>query len=198
MIWFVVGGLLSCQIEDQELVAIAESAQTQPIQEVEKGYLRALQKNGPSIELYHALELVLRVQGKTEEAHVASKRQEVLASWRPMWGWLGGLLAFCGLCFLSRNRWYALVIPIGMGISSLAFFEDLRYKGTVLFASVGVHSMPSSRSTALFSLSKGIDVRIIEQHMGFLLIEWNAKQGWVEENQILSWDPVQSFVLIEE
>ena len=58
--------------------------------------------------------------------------------------------------------------------------------------------MPSSRSTTLFSLSKGIDVRIIEQHMGFLLIEWNAKQGWVEEKQILSWDPVQSFVLIEE
>ena len=74
MIWLVFGGLLSCQIEDQELVVIAESAQTQPIQEVEKSYLRALKKNGFYIQYTHPNLLFISWKKIPESHYPHSKR----------------------------------------------------------------------------------------------------------------------------
>jgi len=190
--------LCSCLIPDADLEEIKAAAATEPIAHVEQQYIQYLAQHGSSLEAYQGLELVLKEEGETERAYVAKKRQEVLSSKSYIWGLLGGCIAFLGLCFLPQSRWYILTIPMAMAISSLAFSNDLRYKGTVIFASVGVYSMPSDRSTKLFSLLKGSDVRIIEQRVGFLLIEWNAKQGWIKNTMVLSWDPKQSFVLIEE
>ena len=194
MIFFWIWG---CLLPDPSLTEIKENATKVSIEETEQRYVQYVVQN-PSVEGYQALEIVLSKRGKTAYARVAKKRREVLSSHEHYWGLLGGLVAFVGIFFLSRQRWLILTIPLGVAISSLAFLNDLRYKGTVLFASAGVYSMPSARSTKLFSLQKGTDVRIIEQQAGFLLVEWNAQQGWIKEKKILSWDPTQSFVLIEE
>ena len=193
----IVLWIWGCLIPDSELVEIKKNAAIAPIEEIEQQYIQYLERM-PSAEGYQALEIVLAKQQKIDHAYVANQRRAVLSSNDHRWGLLGGLIAFFGIFLVLYHRGFILTIPVGMAVSSLAFCDDLRYKGTVIFTAVGVYSMPSARSTKLFSFPKGTNVRIIEQQKGFLLVEWNAQQGWIKENKVLSWDPTQSFVLIEE
>jgi hypothetical protein len=167
--------------------------------ELEKEYLHLLHTTGPDYNLYLALALVSKGQGKLDRAKVFRNRAEGISGKREFLSLLGGMLAVLGMLgwVWKRNRWFWIFIPIGCQLTWLAFCDDLRYKGTVLFEQTHAFRMASNRGSVLFSFSKGSDVRIIGEDSGYLFVEYETKRGWVVQEKILSWDPFSS-VVIEE
>ena len=185
MMWLF---FLSCQEVDHELVSIKERARLGDWEHVEKQYREQIHKK-PDRALYHALASVLDAQEKPEEAHATRMRAQSMSD---LSLWNAGFLVFVGLGLWAwcRSRWSWFFV--GCGLVMLAFYEDLRYKGTVLSAQTNVFHTLSNRGIPLFSLEKGSVVGIIEEDSGYFLIEYEQKRGWVEQKRVLSWNPSHS------
>lgn len=179
---------LSCQEVDHELVTIKEKARLGEWTQVEQQYRDQIHKV-PDRVLYQALAIVLDAQERPEEAQVMRMRAQLMSD---LSLWNAGILVFFGLVLWvwSRSRWSWLFV--GSGLVMLAFYEDLRYKGTVLSAQTNVFHTLSNRGIPLFSLEKGSIVGIIEETSGYFLIEYEQKRGWVEQKRVLSWNPSHS------
>jgi len=179
---------LSCQEVDPALVSIKEDARSGNWEQVELQYIDQIHQN-PDPALYMALAKVLEAQDKKEQAQVMYMRAQYMSD---LSLWSAGVLVCIGLCLWAwkRSRWSWLFV--GSGLVVLAFYEDLRYKGTVLSAQTNVFHTLSNRGIPLFSLEKGSVVGIIEEESGYFLIEYEQKRGWVEQKRILSWDPSHS------
>jgi len=185
MMWLF---LCSCQEVDSQLMLIKEQARCGEWEKVEQGYIDKINDVSDPI-LYLALSQVFDVQDKPELAQVMRMRAHSMSS-ISVWG--AGVLIFVGLCLLMLNRTRWSWIFVGSGLIMLAFYEDVRYKGTVFSAQTNVFHTLSNRGIPLFSLKKGSVVGIIEEDSGYFLIEYEKKRGWVEQKRILSWDPSHS------
>lgn len=185
MMWLF---LCSCQEVDSQLVLIKEQARYGQWEKVEQGYIDQINDVSDPI-LYLALSQVFDVQDKPELAQVMRMRAHSMSS-ISVWG--AGVLIFVGLCLLMLNRTRWSWIFVGSGLILLAFYEDVRYKGTVFSAQTNVFHTLSNRGIPLFSLTKGSIVGIIEEDSGYFLIEYEKKRGWVEQKKVLSWNPAHS------
>ena len=185
MMWFF---LCACHDVDPELVSIKEKALAGDWQEVEQEYVTQINRT-PDQALYVALAKVMEVQEKPELAQVMRMRAQSMSD-ISIWG--AGVLLVIGLVLWGWNRSRWSWIFVGSGLVVLAFYEDVRYKGTVVSAQTDVFHTLSNRGIPLFSLAKGSVVGIIEEDSGYLLIEYEKKRGWVEQRRILSWNPSHS------
>ena len=171
MMWF----FFACQDADLELRSIREQARAGDWVQVEQGYMEYLDQK-PDRDVYRALAQVMTVQDKPEMAQVMTMRAQVMSD-MSIWG--AGLLVCIGLILWAwnRSRWSWLFV--GCGLVMLAFYDDLRYKGTVLSDQTNVFHTLSNRGIPLFSLEKGSVVGILEEDSGYLLIEYEQKRGSV-------------------
>ena len=157
---------------------------------MEQRYITEINKN-PDSELYVALAHVWERRGKEEEAKVLRQRAKALSHFSRIQIWTAGLLMFVGMSLWvwSRSRWSWIFVASGFAM--LAFYDDVRYKGTVLSVQTHVFHTASNRGISLFSITAGSVVGIIAQDSGYFLIEYEQKRGWVEQKSILSWNPAQ-------
>lgn len=189
MMWL----LLSCQGIDPELVLIKEQARDGHWEQVEQAYVAHIQQE-PDPDLYLALSKIFDVREQSEKAHVMRMRAQSMSS---IDLWSAGVLIFIGLALYAYNRTRWSWIFVASGLIVLAFYEDVRYKGTVLSVQTNVFHTLSNRGIPLFSLAKGSTVGIIEEDSGYFLIEYEKKRGWVEQKKILSWNPAHSLEIEE-
>ena len=182
MMWFF---LCACHHVDPELIAIKEKARTGDWLEVEQEYVAQINRK-PDQALYVALAKVMDVQERTEVAQVMRMRAQSMSD-ISIWG--AGVLMVLGLALWGWNRSRWSWIFVGSGFLLLAFYEDVRYKGTVLSTQANVFHTISDRGIPLFSLKKASVVGIVEEKSGYFLIEYENNRGWVKQNQILSWNP---------
>ena len=182
MIWLF---LCSCQEVDADLVAIKEAAREGAWEQVERGYIEQI-NDAPDRGLYLALSKVFDVQEKPELAQAMRMRAHQMSS-VSLWG--VGVLICIGLIVYAYRRTRWSWIFVGSGLVMLAFYEDVRYKGTVFSDQTNVFHTLSNRGIPLFSLTKGSVVGIIEEDSGYFLIEYDKKRGWVEKKRVLSWNP---------
>ena len=185
MIWLF---FVACQDVDAELLSIKEKAFFGDWETVEQAYIERINRS-PDRDLYRALSKVYEIQEKPVLSQVMKHRAESLSD-LTIWG--AGLLFFVGLCLLGWNRSRWSWIFVGTALGMLAFYEDVRYKGSVFFEQTNVFHTRSNRGIPLFSLEKGSTVGIIEEDSGYILIEFEQKRGWVEQKKVLSWNPTHS------
>ena len=179
---------IACQEVDAELLSIKEKALAGNWEEVEHAYIERINRN-PDPELYRALSKVYEIQEKPFLSQGMKMRAESLSD---LTIWSAGMLFFIGLCTFGGNRRRWSWIFVGSALGMLAFYEDVRYKGTVLSAQINVFHSRSNRGIPLFSIAKGSTVGIIEEDSGYFLIEYEQKRGWVEQKKVLSWNPTHS------
>ena len=190
MMWLL---LWSCQEIDPELVLIKEQARDGQWEQVEQRYIAHIQQN-PDPDLYLALSKIFDGQEQPELAHVMRMRAQSMSS---IDLWSAGVLIFIGLGLYAHNRTRWSWIFVASALIVLAFYEDVRYKGTVLSVQTNVFHTRSNRGIPLFSLEKGSTVGIIEEDSGYFLIEYEKNRGWVEQKKVLSWNPAHSLQIEE-
>lgn len=175
---------------DDDLLSIKQHARAGDWETVEQRYIAQINRQ-PDRVLYLALADVWEHNGKENEAQALHMRAYALSSFARWRIWIAGMLFCIGVCLWVWNRSRWSWIFVGSGLALLAFYDDVRYKGTVLSAQTHVFHTPSHRGISLFSLAAGSVVGIIAQESGYSLIEYEQKRGWVEQNHVLSWNPAQ-------